>query len=127
MQNEIRRIFNSQKGAGLIIAVYLSAIVVIVIAGFESWNAYNFKNTISAKKKNTYCQYAESGIEKAIYKLMHTEDGKEDYDSVFKQNLDRLIVIRDIVYVNPFNNNVDVIGEVNFDEGKIKVRMERFP
>ncbi|MBU0599714.1 hypothetical protein KKB84_03425 [bacterium] len=127
MGNEVKKILNSQKGTALAIALYLSAFIIVVIAGFEIWNAYNFKSTISDKKKIAGYYYAESGLEKALYKLIHTEEGTADYDPVFQKNIEKLIVQREVDCLNPFNNNVNEVGVVNFEEGKVKVRIERFP
>ncbi|MDI6785318.1 MAG: hypothetical protein QMD92_01275 [bacterium] len=127
MWESVKEIYFSQKGFALALALYLNAFIIIVVAGFEIWNAYNFKSTISSKKGSVCCYYSEAGIEKAIYKLSRAEKEKMGYDPVFQENLRRLIEERSIDYINPFDNDANKIGVVDFEKGKIKVYIKCFP
>jgi hypothetical protein len=127
MKESVFNGFKNERGTALAIALYLNAFIIIVVAGFEIWNAYNFKSTILEKRESVCCYYSEAGIEKAVYKLSHAQEGKMGYDPVFQKNLRRMIVKMDIDCINPFDNEVNKIGEVEFGEGKILVSIRRFP
>lgn len=127
MWEDVKKIYHSQKGFALALALYLNVFIIIVVAGFEIWNAYNIKSTVNTKKGSICCYYGEAGIEKAVYKLSQAEEGKMGYDSLFQENLKRLIVKRDVAYINPFDNEVDKVGVIDFEKGKINVYIKRFP
>lgn len=127
MWEEVKKIYHSQEGFALALALYLNVFIIIVVAGFEIWNAYNIKSTVNTKKESICYYYGEAGIEKAVYKLSQAEEGKMGYDSLFQENLRRLIVKRDVTYINPFNNEVDKVGVIDFEKGKISVYIKRFP